>query len=89
MLRAVTVLPDPDSPTNATVLPFGISKEIDLTTLDLIFWDWKPTDKFFIETRFSIILNECFDYEFDILENSAYWGTKTGDTNDFSPAGIK
>ena len=36
-----------------------------------------------------IILNECFDYEFDILENSAYWGTKTGDTNDFSPAGIK
>jgi hypothetical protein len=36
MLRAVTVFPEPDSPTRATVFPLGISNEIDLTTFDFL-----------------------------------------------------
>ena len=35
ILKADNVLPDPDSPTMATVLPFGISKLTSLTTFIL------------------------------------------------------
>ena len=32
MLKAVTVFPEPDTPTKATVSPFGILNEIEFTT---------------------------------------------------------
>ena len=62
ILKAVTVFPEPDSPTKATVSPFGILNEIEFTTFKELSCEKKPILKFFISTKVFMSFNECFSW---------------------------
>ena len=60
--KAVTDLPDPDSPTSDNVLPFSIAKEMSSTALKVDSLDSKSITKFLISSILSTFENLKFKH---------------------------
>ena len=60
--KAVTDLPDPDSPTRERVFPFSIFKEISSTALKVESLDSKSITKFFISSMLSTFLYQKINF---------------------------